>query len=228
VAKRRRVAAWTLLASGLGVALLVLGVFQAGASVLRLYGEWDVEPQAPLTAERTAAMRAGIGLLLRADAWFGDPEARIRAGLYELRLAQAGNAEGGVDRDGLVQAITDLSSGLARAPAHSLAWAALSDGRLAAGDRSGAAAALRASILLGPHEPELALSRSTLAVALWADLDAETRELATTQLRLAWDRDPAAVVALAQNGGNAVPVMIALEGDPTRFPALMKALGARR
>jgi hypothetical protein len=224
VAEKRRFAPWKLIAGGLGLALLALGLVEAGPAVLLLYAEWGIDPRAPVTAESAAAMRAGIRLLVVADDWFGDPRARIRAGLYELRLAEAGDAEGAVDRDGVARAVADLNAGLARLPADPLAWAALSDGRLVATDRSGAAAALKASILLGPNEPELALSRSTLSLALWPDLDAEGRQLAAAQLRLAWDRDRAAVLALARTGGNVVPVMIALEGDPTRFAALMKAL----
>ena len=224
----RRLAPWKLVAGGLGLALLALGLFQAGPAVLRLYAEWGIDPRAPVTAESAAAMRAGIRLLVAADDWFGDPRARIRAGLYELRLAEAGDAEGAVDHDGVARAVADLNAGLARVPADPLAWAALSDGRLVVADRSGAAAALEASILLGPNEPELVLSRSTLAVALWPDLDAEGRQLAATQLRLAWDHDRTAVLALARIGGNVVPVMVALEGDPTRFAALMKALAEQR
>jgi hypothetical protein len=109
-----------------------------------------------------------------------------------------------------------------------LAWAALSDARLAQGDRPGAAAALKASILLGPNEPPLTLYRGALGLKLWPELDEEGRRLAGGQLRLAWDENPKAVVALARSGGNAIPVMIAFQADPTRLAGLMKALADRR
>ncbi|MGO8919852.1 MAG: hypothetical protein ACLQJR_28465 [Stellaceae bacterium] len=184
--------------------------------------------QQAVTPQDVETIQSRVKLLELTDDWFGDPGARIRAGIYELRIAYGSDADPKLDPARLQKAIDDLSDGLRRAPANPLAWASLGHARLAAGDRSGAAAALDASLLLGPYEAGLTLYRCELGLKLWPDLDARVRRAVALQMRLAWDHDPSALVGLAKRGGNALPVMIALAQDPKRASAFMKALSARR
>jgi hypothetical protein len=216
----RRSLAYTALAGSLGIALVLLALPQLGAALLSLYAG----PEAPAGGE--AAMLARAAGLDRADGWFRDPRARTRAGMDEFYAADHAAARGRPDPALLAKAVADLSDGLARAPADATGWAVLAAARRAAGDRAGAVAALEASILLGPYEPELTPLRSELAVTLWPDLDADARRVAGGQVRLAWDTAPQALLALARRPGNALPVLAALAADPIRLTAFMKAAAA--
>lgn len=218
---------YKLVVASFGLALLLLGGQQIITTMLRAYGEAGMDLElsgAPLDAETVASR---VRLLEFSDGWFGDPAARIDAGLYNLRLVEGIVADGKLHPESLDGAVADLSDGLARAPANPLAWTALGDARVAAGDRAGAAAALNASILLGPNELYVTLPRSDLGMKLWSDLDSAAKRAVMSQMKLAWDYNPAALVALVRSNGNALPVMIALATDVGRLTAFMKALAAR-
>lgn len=227
VADASRSLAYALIAGSLGAALLALGVPQIGASLLQLFAGPIAAPTAS-AAQDVAAMRDRVALLDRADDWFGDPAARTQAGIAEYYGAYRAASDGGPDPGLLAKALADLTGGLARAPADATGWAVLAAARRTAGDRPGAVAALKASILLGAYEPELTQLRSELAVALWPDLDADDRQLVGGQIRLAWDTEPQALLALARREGNALPVLAALAPDTARLNAFMKAAAAAR
>ena len=218
---------YKLLAGSVALVLLAIGGYQIGDAALRAYAEADMELQRAVTPQDVETVLSRAKLLELTDDWFGDPAARTTAGLYELRIAYGSDADPRLDPARLQQAIDDLSDGLRRAPANPLAWASLGHARLAAGDTRGAAAALNASLLLGPYEAGLTLYRCELGLKLWPDLDVGTRRIVAAQVRLAWDRDPWALVALAKHSGRVLPVMIALAQDPKRASAFTKALAER-
>lgn len=219
---------YKLLAAGLGLALLGLGAQQTCDAALRAYAEAGVDPQRVLTQQDVETLRSRGSLLDFTDAWFGDPEARIRAGFFELRAARGTAADPRLDAAGLHKAIDDLTEGLRRAPADMWGWANLGEARLAAGDKGGAAAALTVSLLLGPYEQGIALYRCGLGLQLWPDLDANGRRTVAQQLRLGFQREPEALVTLAKSSGRSLPVMIALAQDAPRLTQFIRALAARR
>jgi hypothetical protein len=216
---------YKLVAGSMGLALLGLAGPQLSASILRLYAQAGLERQLDATPPGAAA-GAQLQLLRSTDDWFGDPDIRILAGLYGLRFAYGVGVNGQPDPEILKTVAADLSTGLARSPGNPWAWAVLGEVRLAGGDRPAAIAALKASMLLGPNEPPMAIVRSELGLRLWPDLDTDARRAVVTQMRLAWDYNPNALVAIAKaNGG--LPVMIALAQDPVRLSKFMKAYASR-
>lgn len=218
---------YRLVARIIAVALLGLGVPQTGATLLRLYAA--AVPSTPFPTEAAAAAAAlhRIDLLKRADQWFGDPDARISAALFEFRIANRQEQGGSRDPRQLAEAIADFSSGLARAPANPFGWIALGDARMEAGDRRGAAKALRASILFGAYELPLSVPRAELGLALWPQLDGDEREEVAQQIRLAWRFYPQELVAVAKRSGAAFPAAIALAREPAQLSAFLRALAAR-
>jgi SAM-dependent methyltransferase len=84
-------------------------------------------------------------------------------------------------------------------PAQPAAWLQLASLRDIAGDRVGAAAALRLSILSGPFVPELMASRLMLAGRLLDDLGPETLPLAYRQVRLVQAHLPEQYASLSQH-----------------------------
>lgn len=214
---------YRLVAGIIAIALLGLGLPQTGATLLRLYGAAPPSTSSP----GEAAAQHRIDLLKRADQWFGDPDARISAALLEFRIANRDAQGGSRNAPQLAAAIADFSKGLARAPANPFAWIVLGDARMEAGDRRGAAKALRASILFGAYELPLSVPRAELGLALWPDLDGDEQEEVAQQIRLAWRFYPQELVAVAKRSGAAFPAAIALAREPAQLSAFLRALASR-
>jgi len=221
---------YKLIAGIMGLALLALAGLQLGASTLQLYAKAGLEHQLPGTPENLAALGEQIKLLQSADDWFGAPDTRILAGLYGLPLAYrvAAGADGRPEPARLKTAIADLSDGLARSPGNPWAWAKLSEARSVSGDLPGAVAALKASMLLGPNEIPITITRAELGLKLWPSLDTDERRAVASQIRLAWENYPNELVTIAKSNDAGFPVMIALARDPVRLGKFMNALASRR
>lgn len=219
---------YKLFAAAIAFGLFSLSVPQLCSAVLRLYASEPsvLDQRDPATDIDLISRR--IVLLDLADGWFGDPEARIEAGLDQLTAARLLGGQGQSNRAQVEAAAADLSSGLSRAPAAPRAWLALGDARLALGDQSGAAAALRASILFGSYELALVLQRAELGLDLWPILSSDDKRSVAQQMRLAWERDPRGLVALVRLRQQAFPVMIALAQNPDQLSSFMRALSASR
>jgi hypothetical protein len=226
VTKLGSVRLWTLLPAALALAILALGVPQFADSALRLYaGEADdvtggEGPASRQSAAATAAMLEAI------DGWLGDPRARIRAGILRLRLASATGAAREPQPAELAHGIADLDDGLARAPGDAFAWAALAQGQLASGDWEAARRALEASMRLAGYEPGLSIMRAALGLRIFFLLSEDDRRLWADQVRLAWDRHPAELLAIARDAEFAALLKRALGRDPARLEAFAKALAA--
>jgi hypothetical protein len=160
----------TIIPAVLALLLLALGLPQTIDSVL-----WLVTGDSPDELAKESPASPGLAtknaaLLERAGAWFGDPKARIRAGVLRLRLIGApGSTQ--IDQTELARAIDDVVAGLAQAPADAFAWAALAQAEIAAGNRSGAKRAFITSLLVADHDPDLSLWRCELGLRLWPLLD---------------------------------------------------------
>jgi hypothetical protein len=208
--------------------LLALGIPQTGDSILWLMaGDTPDQPGAP-SPDSIAATTRSVALLERADDWFDDPKARIRAGILRLRIATT-NPDGtaAISKPDLDLALNDLRDGLKRAPANAIGWAALAQASLAAGDQPAAQAALLTSFLLDEHNPDISLWRCSLGLALWGYLDQDGRRIWNEQVNLAWSKQSTDVVALAhQNPIYPLLIRLALLSDSARlsdFDNLYKA-----
>jgi hypothetical protein len=210
--------------AALAVALLALGLPQTADSALRLYAGWADDMTGTEGPPAPAAARESASLLERLDGRLADPRARIRAGILRLRLALAPDAAEATRRAALAGAVGDLTDGLARAPGDAFAWAALAEALLSSGYGARAARALRASMLLAGYAPGLSLLRSALGLRLFLLLSEEDRGLWADQVRLAWDKHPAGLLALAREAGQDVAIGAALAADPARRAAFEKAL----
>lgn len=87
---------------------------------------------------------------------------------------------------------------LASSPLHPRQWLDLAQRRAASGDRRGALAALRLSILAGAVEPSIQLRRLRLALTLMGDMDGEERTMLERQVRLSYILYPSAVFAMGE------------------------------
>lgn len=209
-----------ILPAVIALGLLALGIPQTGDSVLWLMtGDTPGQPGAASPSSGAEAAR-NAALLERADDWFGDPTARIRAGILRLRMATT-NSDGtaAVSVPELDHALNDLTDGLTRAPANAIGWAALAQASLAAGNRPQARAALATSLLLDDNDPELSLWRCELGLALWNILNDDERRMWNDQVNLAWRKHSHDVVALAHQNGriSALLIRLALLSDRTRL-----------
>src|SRR5690606_13248804 len=107
--------------------------------------------------------------------------------------------------------IADLETGNALAPVNPHAWARLAMVRLEAdGPVAPVAAAVRMSILTGPHEHEFVFLRLALALSVWSWFGKEDRDLVRNQIRFAWDYSREDTVRLARNSQRLLVFRLAL------------------
>ncbi|WP_313412067.1 hypothetical protein [Rhodospirillum rubrum] len=187
--------------AGLAVALILIGLAlprclaawndRAGASVL-----WDLRagkpaPESEVLAAAGQSLVASASRLPRGEA--------LADGGYLLARAAESAADPARRLALSRSALAATERGLALAPANASAWARLAVLRVGAGDREGAAAALRLSFLAGPVVPALTASRLDLAFALLPALDGETRALLDRQIRITWILEPARIARLAED-----------------------------
>jgi hypothetical protein len=188
-----------ILPAALVLGLLALGIPQTGDSIL-----WVMTgdaPDQPAMANPSSVDEAArnAALLERADNWFGDPKALIRAGILRMRIATTSPdaTTPTVSTPELDHAINDLTDGLARAPANAIGWAALAQASIAAGDRPRARTELSTSLVLDEYDPELSLWRTALGLYLWGDFNDDERRMWNDQVNMAWSKNSGDVIALA-------------------------------
>jgi hypothetical protein len=209
-----------ILPAALALGLLALGIPQTGDSILWfMTGDTPEQPGAESPSSVDEAAR-NAALLERADDWFGDPRARIRAGILRMRIATADvDGKPNVSKPELDHAISDLTDGLTRAPANAIGWTALAEANLVAGDLPRARTALATSLLIDNNDPDLSLWRSQVGLAIWSYFSNDERRMWNNQVILTWHSHPGDLVDLAhQNGGiNALLIRMSLLSDRTQL-----------
>jgi hypothetical protein len=213
-----------IIPAGLALLLLALGLSQTADSVFWLM-TGDSPDQLGKESPASPDLAAKNAVLLeRADAWFGDPKARIRAGILRLRLLGAPGVIQ-INPMELARATDDIAAGLARAPANAFAWAALAQAEIAAGNGAGAKRAFTTSLLVADHDPDLSLWRCELGLRLWPLLDGDDRDMWNDQVRLAWDRQRTGLLSLARRDAAFIPpIRIALTSEPAQLAAFENEL----
>jgi len=211
-----------ILPAALALGLLALGIPQTGDSILWLMTGDTPEQLGAANPDSVDAAARNVTLLERADSWFGDPRALIRAGILRMRLATTGTGPDGkpaVAKPELDHAIADLTDGLMRAPANAIGWTALAEANIATDDRPRARNALSTSLLIDNNDPDLSLWRCEIGLALWSYFNNDERRMWNNQVILAWRNNPGDLVDLAhQDGGvNALLIRLALLSDRTRL-----------
>jgi hypothetical protein len=216
------------LPAALALLLLALGFPQMIDSIMWLRTGDASKQLETLSPESPEQLAANANLLEGADAWTGDPKARIRAGILRMHLAITSDNQ--IDKDQLQSAIDDFTDGLSRAPANAYGWAALSQALIDAGDPIKAKKALTTSILIDDFDPQMNLWRCELGLLLWNNLDSDDRRLWNDQVRFAWDTQAQGLVTLARKNSDtyAVPIKLALISDPDRYQAFEKAFDQAR
>ncbi|MGE5538422.1 MAG: hypothetical protein ACM30I_07375 [Gemmatimonas sp.] len=201
----------------LAAALLLLGVPQLAQSVMRLSAQ---SGPAAVTVygegELLSTIPGDPDALEQVDADFGDPEARIRAGIKRFYRAFP-DTGGGPDAAELTHAIADLRAGLARAPANAVAWTILGRAALFAGDADQALRAFRASIRFARYEPGAAMMRLDLAFRLWSSLDEGDRLAVKQQVLSTWRDRPEQLVTYSRRAGFQQLVMALLADDQAQL-----------
>lgn len=185
-----------LVAGLMGCLLLALGVPRLVAAVQSLDARsvvWSVYAGVKVPSETLGQAVTG---LVTADAWVRDGE---RAGDISLLLVhQALLAATPAEQAPLWEAAEAAAvSALSVAPGQPGVWARLAEVRERRGNREGAVAALRMSMLSGSFVPALMVPRIEQGLRLLPALDRDTRELLKRQLRLTWVANPAFVVAIS-------------------------------
>lgn len=166
-----------------GAVLMMLAGPRLVAALIQLPGDHVVRfienrrEVSDYALERLAASRRG------ALGWVDSGRSWIELGLAQLESARAGRD----DRDRLLQrAVAALRRGLARAPADGRGWVWLAEAEWMQGGATPAAVqALRMSIYTDPFVLGNQIKRLDLALAMWTDLDAATREAVIEQVRMA-------------------------------------------
>lgn len=185
------------LAALMAAGLLWLALPRTLAALAGLEGDAVISaPQ--LTGGRADgdALAAGVASLESSAAWHGAGLTHIDHGLLLLR--QSRQASSPAEQQRLLDAAAlRIEQGLAQAPGNPSAWAQLAHIRARRGDRAGAGAALRLSMLTGAVTPSIMPSRLALGLYLLDGLDTETRTLLAGQVRLTWGIHPDSFAGLS-------------------------------
>ncbi|NJO55626.1 MAG: hypothetical protein HC834_03860 [Rhodospirillales bacterium] len=133
--------------------------------------------------------------------WAKDADMEMKLGLAHMLLAEKQAVNDPARAIHLEQARQALRTSVARAPANPYPWTLLAytEFLITAKWAEPAIAALRMSILTGPHEPRMVWSRLRLSLIAWDSLGEQDRDLVMEQLRYAWELEPDTVVKLVQN-----------------------------
>jgi hypothetical protein len=211
-----------------GSATILLGLLLLSLAVPRTIGHLLLLPG------NTAFANALNGQLLSAQGykraldsanaalgWVELPDLRKSLGASLYYQSQSGDVLNLDVAATLEGARKELEQGLAEEPADSLPWAWLSDIRRFQGDPGDAARALRVSILSAPHDVNLAPLRAGIALALWAQLDADTRNLAEADIRRALgSKGEGSFVRRARDSDLLAPLRRTVAGDPVASASL--------
>lgn len=187
-----------ILAAVMAVSLLWLAVPRTLAALAGLEGD-AILRDLRLTgaAVDSDTLAAGAASLERRAAWHEAGLTDIDDGLLLFRQSRQTSSPA-EQRRLLEQATLRLEQGLALAPGNPSAWAQLAQIRALRGDRTGAGAALRLSMLTGAVTPSIMSSRLALGLYLLEELDTETRTLLAGQVRLTWGIHPDHLPALSR------------------------------
>lgn len=198
-----------LIAGLLGCGLLALGVPRLAAGLLTANGQdilWEIAAGRKPDREK---MAAAIESRAAAHRWEPVAEREGERGTLLIRLAET--LPPGAERQRILdEATAALESGLALGPVQPLSWASLAALRAEAGDRPGAVAALRLSLLAGVFDPDLMLWRINLGLSLLPAMEPETEALLAGQIRKIWVLAPDKVAQMS--------------GDPASGPFVRRAL----
>lgn len=212
-------------AAGFALVLFGLGVPLTSDSFSRLYAERFLGPKGIADLADAAGPLSTAAALKATDRRFGDPAARLEAGMIERRVAYV--SDGRIDAHLLKTADADLRDGLARAPANDLAWAELAQAGLGLGDAQAALGAWRMSIVTGGFDPQLDWWRADMGVQLYLVLNAEDRRLLDRQIVYAWSDAPNKIVSLAEHDAFMASVIRnALARDPVPLKTFENALNS--
>lgn len=192
-----------------GLALLVFGIPQFVAGVLVAGDQntlWDLARQRPVAWNDLAA---AVAAREDADRWMPTADREAERGLLLIRQAEA--APEGSERDRLFAAAAEaIERSLSRGPVQPHGWAVLAVLRERAGNRQGAADALRLSLLSGAFDPDLMIWRLRIGMRLLPVLSDETRALLTGQIRKVWVMAPDEIARLGGGEEGAALVRQAL------------------
>ena len=207
----------------LGILLLALGAPRLIAALLELESRpavWDVYSGTGVAPAALADAAAGLAA---ANSWVRDGE---REGDRSLLLLRQANATAAPAEQAKLREAAELAavSALRTAPSQPSVWIRLALLRERRGDREGAVAALRLSMLSGSFSPALMTPRIEMGLRLLPAMDAETLELLMRQIRLTWVIDPKFVADMGSRPGIGPLVRNALadltEADQAQFQRL--------
>ncbi len=180
--------------------LLYLAVPTAIAAILSLPGNDILARIKKGEAVTTRELEVFLGSRKRALSWVKSAQTYTDLGLGELLLAQRSGQDDSYDQDLLTSAISNLKTGLGRAPARPYAWTRLAYAQLIADGASWEVAqALRMALDTAPYEPRLLLPRLELCLLSWPYLSRTTREATLDQVRIAWQLFPQRLIELARH-----------------------------
>lgn len=214
-----------LAALSMAVLLVVMGVPRLVAALYVLDASAVVRAVGAGQSVPDAALADALHSLDVAAGWQAD--ARTDAARGMLLTARAAAMPAGGRGQWQEEAEQAFARSLTLSPAQPETWFRLAWLRDAAGNRSGAAEALRLSFLAGAFAPELMLPRLRLGLRLLPILAPADRDVLKREIRLTWIANPDALVSLSSMGAGGELVGEALAGlteeDMARYIAARNA-----
>lgn len=186
-ARLARRAASAGLSLAVGVCLLIGEVPRTIGAIVALPGKKTVESIRLRQDIPAATLESSAQSLVRKTWWHEDAETWANLGLVYLILRRQGDIGQERAQRFLAQSNNASERSLMLRPANPYTWARLTYGSYSAGDDPRRIARLlRLSLLTGPAERRLAISRLDMGFRLWRHLSESDRNLLAPQVRMAF------------------------------------------
>jgi hypothetical protein len=223
-----RFSAWLVLIAGL--VLFIAGVVQS-LSALQIFLAISQTVAAGNTSVTSTESPAAADLNVRPTPWLAEAQDLVNLAWAKSRLI--GSRDSSEASVALLSSAThDAERAVEGAPGYSPGWVMLADLRRRTGaPGSDVAKLLKIAILTAPFDPSRVFARIFIGFSVYFSLDAETRDLLTSQIEMAWRHVPEDLVKFARTPDRVdrlFLVRLALAPDPLVLAEFEKLLGRMR
>jgi hypothetical protein len=223
-----RLGIWLVLTAGL--VLFIASLVQSVAA-LQIFLAISQTVAAGNTSVMSTESPATTDLSMRPTPWLAEAQDLVRLAWANSRMV--GSRESSEASAALLSsAMRDAERAVESAPGYGPGWLMLTDLRRRRGvPENDVAKLLKISILTAPFDPSRVLARIFIGFSVYSSLDAETRELLTSQIQMAWRHVPEDLVKFAvapDRVDRLLLVRLALASDPRVLAEFEKLLRRMR
>ncbi len=215
--------------AALGALLLGVALPAAGARIIQLFAEDTHQSILNNKSVSHTELEKYIATRKQALALRETGVTQDDLAIALMLRAHANMVNAAVAQNDMKEATVWQTLSLARAPANAFGWMRLATLQAQSeGVSQLAAAALALSLETAPYEPTLSLPRLNLAMMLYGELSADTKERIPSLVRAAWENEPEQLAETAERDHYVSVVEQAIMNDKTALAAFRDLLPSKK